>query len=682
MQLDTSSLESQISVYDFKNKKVMWGPLGETVFNRTYSRTKIDGTKETWPETVLRVVSGNLGLVDPSCIEQDEREKLIDLIFNFGFVPAGRHLSCSGVKDRQFLFNCHSSGWDFADPAAHFTFAFDQLMQGGGVGSNYSNRYLSTLPCIKKAVDLKITCRSSHPNINEFSKLLTNNTDNTELYYFVPDTREGWVEALEIILKAAYGYESVPYSSICIDVSDIRERGKPLVTSGGIACGPEPLVSMLHKFTSYLNMSVGHRLQSLQAMTLDHIVADCVIAGGKRRSSRMSVKSWKDMDIFHFLDCKANDGEHWSTNISVETDDEFEEAWKAKDERAVKIMNKIAAGKLSNGEPGIWNRSLSMQGEREPDKMFCPNPCGEIGLQMWENCNLGHINLQYFAEKPLRHAIEAFRLATRWLMRATFGDIPQERQREVVDKNRRIGVGILGYHGWLALNGIKYSESWKSDFVKEKLAQFRKTVDDEAVSYAAVINIPIPVKTTTVAPTGTIALLPGVAGAVQALIAKWFKRLVRYYNIDPELAIKKATGYPTYVDKDAKSTEIVEYWCEDPLVALLESRGLDANALIESQDEINLEDSLEVQSMVQSIYANNAIAYTINLPDTKLPTVEELCNQLMSRHSKLKGTTLYVDKSRVNSPIQRITKEQFDAYNGPKEVVQIEEECRNGCPTK
>lgn len=681
MQLENLHTDKH-TINPLRSRKVNWGPMGEAVFNRTYPRIKKDGTKETWADTVIRVVDGNINLVGRKFIEADEREKLIDLLFDFGIMPAGRHLSCSGVKGKQFLFNCHSAGWDPKDPAAHFTFTFDQLMQGGGVGSNYSNRYLSTLPNIITPIELAITCKDSHPNISEFQKYVTKNTDKTDLYFFVPDTREGWVEALEVILKVAYGYKGYDAAKIVIDVSDIRTRGMPLVSSGGIACGPEPLVSMLVEFVAQLNSAAGHRLMSLQAMTLDHIIASCVVAGGKRRSSRMSVKSWKDMDIFHFINCKSKDGDHWSTNISVETDNEFETAFNEGNERAVKIMNLISEGKLKNGEPGIWNRSLSMKGERDPEAMFCPNPCGEIGLQMWENCNLGHINLQYFAERPLRHALEAFRLITRWLIRATYGDIPQERQREIVDKNRRIGVGILGFHGWLALNGIRYSESWKSNFVADRLKRFRDTVDDEAISYSTLLGIPLPAKTTAIAPTGTTAMLPGVDPSVQAMIMKYGKRLVRYYNLDPELAKKKAEGYPTYPDKDAKNTEIVEYWFESALVSLVKSRGLDPDMLLESQDEISLEDSLEVQAMVQDIYANNSISYTINLAEDKLPSVPELSAAIMKRHGRLKGTTVFVDRSRVNAPFQKITKEQFEAYTGPKEVMQIEEVCIGGCPVK
>jgi ribonucleoside-triphosphate reductase len=665
-----------------EGKKINWGPIGEAVFNRTYPRRKIDGTLETWPETVKRVVRGNLALVPKDCIEHDEEAKLTHLLLNFGILPAGRHLSCSGIKGKQFLFNCHAAGWDPEDPAAHYTFAFDQLMQGGGVGSNYSNRYLYSLPKVKRKVNLSITCREDHPNISEFKDLLSNSSENGQLYFSVPDTREGWVEALELVLKVAYDYKGYEFTNLVVDVSDIRERGKPLVSSGGIACGPEPLVAMLKEFVLELNVNVGHHVGSLTAMKLDHIVASCVVAGGKRRSSRMSVKSWKDMDIFHFIACKDVDGDHWTTNISVETDEEFEAAYKAGDERAVLIMQKIAEGKIKNGEPGIWNISLAAKGEREPEKMFCPNPCGEIGLQMWENCNLGHVNLQYFAERPLKECVEAFRLMTRWLMRATFGDIPQDRQRDVVDENRRIGVGIVGYHGWLALNGIKYSQSWKSDFVKKRLLIFRQAVDNEAANYSRILDIPAPVKTTAIAPTGTIALLPGISASIQAIIAKWFKRLVRYFELDQELAKKKAEGYPTYKDRDAKSTEIVEFWCEDPLVSQVRARGLDPEELIESQDEISFEDSLEIQSMFQDLYANNAISYTINIPENKIPDVKVIMDEIMKRHHRLKGTTVFVDKTRLNAPFQRVTKEQFDSYTGPREIVQIEDECKTGCPVK
>ena len=88
-----------------------WGPLGQQVFNRTYSRPTAEGS-ESWQQTVSRVVEGNLDLVDAQHIEPLEATNLARHFENFSALPAGRHLWVSGVPGRQFLFNCHTAGWD------------------------------------------------------------------------------------------------------------------------------------------------------------------------------------------------------------------------------------------------------------------------------------------------------------------------------------------------------------------------------------------------------------------------------------------------------------------------------------------------------------------------------------------------------------------------------------------
>lgn len=694
MELRLESLEpasvSPTAEPSSMERQPVWGPIGEQVFKRTYARDiEALGRKETWAETVIRVVDGNLALVDASHIEPLEREKLVELLMSFSALPAGRHLSSSGVKGRQFLFNCHGAGWDKNEPDAHFTFSFDELMQGGGVGANYSNRYTEALPPFQRNIEVHVSCREDHPDFGLFSSLLSLPTTVTDPIGFdvdpllqfvqVPDTREGWVESVGHVLKAAWGI--TPYKRIVLDVSALRKKGTRLKTGGGVSPGPEPLVIMLSKLGKIVAKVEGKKLDTFLAMEIDHRIAECVVAGGKRRSSRMSVKSWKDDDIFRFIAYKSVEGDNWTTNISVEIDDDFIHAFEAGDDKAHKVLEAIVKGKCANGEPGIWNRTLSQQGEREPEEMYCPNPCGEIGLYMWENCNLGHINLQAFAGKPLHKAVEAFRLMSRWLIRATYGDIPQPRQRLIVDKNRRIGVGFFGFHGWLALSGIKYSDCWRDDYVQLALKKFRLAVDEEAVKYAEELGIPAPVKTTTVAPTGTVALLPGVTTGLQPIFAPWFKRRVRYADTDEQLAVEKAKGYTVYPDPDALNTEIVEYWCEDALVGIVRGRGLDPAELLESQDEIPFTDYLEVQALVQDVYANNAISFTINIPEAKMPNEAEMVMALSKVLYRLKGTTVFPDKSRKNAPYERLTHEEFDAYEGAKELSQVEDECKGGCPT-
>ena len=90
---------------------IQWGPLGEMVFNRTYSR-RVDDRHETWQETIKRVVKGNCSLLDED-FEPSEYEELMleDLFLRFQALPAGRHLWVGGVEGRQFSFNCHRTAY-------------------------------------------------------------------------------------------------------------------------------------------------------------------------------------------------------------------------------------------------------------------------------------------------------------------------------------------------------------------------------------------------------------------------------------------------------------------------------------------------------------------------------------------------------------------------------------------
>jgi hypothetical protein len=63
-----------------------------------------------------------------------------------------------------------------------------------------------------------------------------------------------------------------------------------------------------------------------------------------------------------------------------------------------------------------------------------------------------------------------------------------------------------------------------------------------------------------------------------------------------------------------------------------------------------------------------------------MPTEAEMELTLMKYHGQLKGTTIFPDKSRRNAPLERITKKQFEAWGGRKEITMVEVECKGGCP--
>ena len=650
-----------------------WGSLGKMVYERTYARIKPNGEKENWAETVTRVVNGNCSLVPSYNIEPNEQQELFNLIYNFKMIPGGRHLWSSGVPGRQFLFNCVSAGWDPNDFTYHFDFLFEQLMQGSGVGTNYSNRYISPQAKPKNVVQLHFVCDDNHPDFLENQSLFSSEySSNWTGSITIEDSREGWSSALkELLTRIVYTNNS----PLVFDVSSIRAKGMRIKGFGGISSGPRALILMLQGVHQFLMSKLNSNLSSVDFMMIDHLIAQCVIAGNVRRSARIAVKSWQDWDVTEFIECKKNTGEHWTSNISVEVDDEFFLAWKKKEHHARRVFDNVIDNMMANGEPGFWNISRNQDGEPEPDKVFSPNPCGEITLQEFENCNIGSVNLgaDWISQDEFDNA---FRLMSRFLIRATYGNITDSRQKEVVSRNRRIGVGIFGYQTWLVKQNIKFSESFHSSSVKKSLRRFYDIVRSASDDYAFRLRIPSPVKCTTVAPTGTTAMLCGETTGIQPIYTRYGVRRVRYASNDAQLL-----GFTDKIIEDdiySPNTKVVCLPYKDALTELAETIYGDAS-VVEQQDEIHLADMLEVQAMIQDCYADNAISFTANIKEDTV-TTKQMKAIMIQMLPKLKGTTIMIDASRPQMPFTRITKEEFEATNG--EIGQGEMECVNGCPIR
>jgi ribonucleoside-triphosphate reductase len=680
-----------------------FGPTGETVYERTYQRVKPNGDRETWLDTVTRVVDGNLSLVPEKHRKPGERERLIELMYDFKVLPAGRHLWASGVPGRQYLFNCHVSGWG-EKLSDHFEFTFMRLMEGGGVGANYSSRFLKPYGAPLRPLNVHVVCDPEHPDYAAMKAagLLSEGYSHEWGGAFpVEDSREGWAGALVDLLDT-YHRQDVKHDDRVYDVSRVRGAGEPLRTFGGTASGPRPFARMMLDIAQTMNSVTGGHLSPLGAMEIDHAIAECVVSGGNRRSARMAMVEWDDPEVFDFIRCKADTGKHWTTNISVVIDDRFVTAlngFKGWDQHsayapevlAARVHSAVVAGMLDNGEPGYWNISLSNAGE--PNEVIATNPCGEIALEPWENCNLGHVNLDAFAPKKstdepdLEGILEAHRLMTRFLVRATYGDVNDSKQRETLARNRRIGVGHFGVQGYLAKQGIRYSKAPSFFRFPFELRIMANEVKAAAAEFCHDLRIPVPVKTTTVAPTGTIAKMPGVTEGIHPIYARHFIRRVRFSLVDPVQAERVnaffAQGYNVETDvyDQSGNTVVVEFPTKEKLVEEVESLGLPAS-LVESADEISFADMLAFQAMYQKNFADNAVSFTVNVLPGQLDQgqAEETLKEFLG---VLKGTTVFPDLTRPQSPYERITAEEYEEAAAKSVDASYDEACASGaCPVK
>lgn len=682
---------------------------GRIVYERTYSRTKPNGEKETWDETVERVVDGNLALGDPRHELATERADLIRMITDFKILPAGRHLWASGVKGRQYLFNCWVAPWG-EQVTEHFSFTFLRLMEGGGVGANYSNRYLRRYEEVNGwdggayPYQVHIVCDPDHPDyekLRDAGVLSTEYVSDWDGCYEVADSREGWSDALVDLIETYYR----PARNVnrVFDVSRVRGEGERLKTFGGRASGPLPLAQMLHEVADVLNGCIGSRLDGISAMEIDHAIAKCVVSGGNRRSARMSIMRRDDEQVHQFLRAKQETGKHWTTNISVEVDDDFfeevarnlsgnlDDEITRRCELSGEVLHAVANGMLANGEPGIWNSSLSNVGE--PNPVISTNPCGEIALEESENCNLGHVNLAAFVD-PETGEVDtddmtlAHGLVTRFLMRATNGDVNDSRSRELLDRNRRIGVGHLGVASYLAMTGVRYADAPDASRFLTLLEYLANKVDHAARKYAHDLRIPVPVKTRTVAPTGTIAKLCGVSEGIHPIFAKYFIRRIRFSTVDPDqvatLQDYERRGYGVEDDQYASATKVVSLPTKDSLLDAVEKlHGAErAEQMVQSAADLSLTDMLRFQEMYQRHWADNAVSYTVNFDAGKYG-VEEVAAALTTYGPTLKGATLFPEMSMPQSPYERISAADYALYEMWSVGDGVDENCANGaCPIK
>jgi transcriptional regulator NrdR family protein len=244
-----------------------WGMLGYITYKRTYAR-KISNdenneTTEEFRDSILRVLDACQNQLNCN-FSNNELKKAYYYLKSLKGSVAGRFLWQLGTETvnklgTMSLQNCAYVSID--DPIRPFTWIFDVLMLGTGVGFSVQKEYISKLPPVLD-VDINI------------KRLDTKDAD-----FIVPDSREGWVYLLEKILETFfYKGKSFTYSTILI-----RSAGTKIKGFGGVASGPEDLVKGLKNIIDILKSKKGKQLSSIDVLDIVNIIATIVVAGNVRR---------------------------------------------------------------------------------------------------------------------------------------------------------------------------------------------------------------------------------------------------------------------------------------------------------------------------------------------------------------------------------------------------------------
>ena len=427
------------------------------------------------------------------------------------------------------------------------------------------------------------------------------------------DTREEWSavtwRAMSCLMTGG---------GIGIDYSRLRAAGKPLNRTGGKASGPIPLMYAINEIGRNV-MQGGSRRSAIYA-SLNHQHEDIPLF--------LKSKNWEDMFVgdTSLKQAKEKDFNFPApldmTNISVNYDD----VWLNKPNRHLDdVFLENCRQALRTAEPGFSFNFGTKQNET------LRNACTEVTSEDDSDvCNLGSVNIGEI------DTIEEFQsvvdLASKFLVCGTLrADLPYDKVKQVREKNRRLGLGLMGMHEWLLKR--KYGYEVVPELHKW-LEVYRDLSKHAADTHCDRLFISRPVAYRAIAPTGTIGILASTTTGLEPLFAVAYKR--RYLTNGTQWK------YEYVVDATAER--------------LIQKYGIEPDK-IETAYKLshNFEQRVKFQADVQD-YVDMAISSTINLPswgskENNEDRVEEFARILSEYAPRLRGFTCYPDGCRGGQPI-------------------------------
>ena len=611
--------DSFVSAY--AAQKPDFGPLGEVTYCRTYSRQKPDESYEQWHETIRRVVEGvytyqkwhckRLGLPWKDAKAQRSAQEMYGLFFGMKSLPPGRGLWMCGsdyVEQRgsASLVNCSYCTTarideDFAGP---FTFLMDMSMSGVGVGgdTNGAGKVFIQAPTMGSDV------------------------------HYVEDTREAWVEVVRRFLDSYVGKADFP---ICVDYSRIRPAGAPIRGFGGVSSGPAPLMKLIEGIEETLTPLIGKPITSTAIVDLFNKIGVCVVSGNVRRSAEVMLGDADDPEFLSIKDPEKFPDElqgwRWASNNSLIA-------------RVGMDYSKAAELTAKNGEPGYFWLDNARTHRRFADKpddsdsaASGANPCLEVQLESFELCNLGELF-------PSRHeTLDEFKRTIKfaYLYCKTITLVPthNEHTNAVVMRNRRIGLSMSGIQDAIAKLGRREFLRWCDEGYKylQRLDQI----------YSDWLCVPRSKRMTSVKPSGSVSLLPGVSPGIHYPHSKYYFRTIRIAKTSRLLPPLRDAGYRIEQDVCDASSMVVYF----PIKEKLFKR---------SKADVSIWEQVANAAALNRFWADNMVSITVTFKPEEETQIQPV---LEAFEDQLKSVSFLPlsDHGYAQAPYQTITEEEYEA---------------------
>lgn len=639
----------------YKHKSPNMTDFGSFVYLRTYSRfLEEEGRREQWWETVARSVEYNCSIKNTKgTVTREEAEKLFDNIFNLKQFLSGRTF-WTGNTDASKLypmsnFNC---AFVILDSFYAYEDIFYASMVGTGIGFRILKDDVNQLPKVR--TDIEVISKAYVPVERRLRKeytCLIYKGDVCEI--IIGDSKEGWVDALAMMLKVFWSPRYRKVKSIVVDYNNVRPYGEKLLTFGGTASGHESMLNMITKISKVLtagrDKSGYKKLKTIEAMDIANIIAENVVAGGVRRSAQICLFGAEDKEVLEAkkdLYIQSNSGD-WVLNeeighrrmsnnsvLYMETPTRDQIRWQLEQMRY-------------NGEPAFINYA---ELKRRRPSAEGVNPCGEILLGNKMMCNLTTVNLMSFVDESgvldIEGVLEAQRLSARAGYRMANIELELHEWDKQLKDSRLVGCSITGLQDML--NATSMTEEEEIELYKK----MRETVHNAVNEYANELGEVAPDCMTTIKPEGTLSSLPSCSSGVHYAESEYYIRRVRVSAADPLCKLSEYLNYPVFPevgsDKDNPHTKVVEFPCKAPMG----KRG-------KTKYNVTAVDQLENYKRTMKYYTDHNTSITVSVRDDEWADVE---NWLVDNWNYVVGISFLplVDAVYPLMPYEAISKEEYE----------------------
>jgi ribonucleoside-triphosphate reductase len=608
--------------------------LGEITFIRTYSRVKEDGTKERWHEVCKRVIEGMYSVQKNHAKEnrlpwndnkaQKSAQEAYERMFNLKWTPPGRGMWTFGTpmtmekKNSAALQNCamvSTRDIDRNDPGALFAWVMDALMLGIGVGFD------------------TVGAEKEYPIYAPTEPVST---------YEIPDTREGWVESVRLLLNSFLR----PNQNIQeFDYSVIRPLGAPIKGFGGVASGPQPLIDLHSRIRKVIGGRAGEKLDSRAITDIINLIGTCVVSGNVRRSATLALGAPGDQDFINLKNAEAfpernsfdpdNPGWAWMSNNSIAANVGMDY------ERYTDLI-------VDNGEPGfIWLDVARNYGRlKDPAdgkdyRVMGFNPCAEQPLESYELCTLVEVHLNRHETKE--DFLKTLKFAYLYGKTVTLLPTHWQQTNGIMQRNRRIGTSLTGIASFADERGLPTTREWMDEGY-EKIRHYDH-------KYSEWLCVRESIRVTTVKPSGSVSILSGATPGVHwAPGGEYFLRAIRFGDTDPMLHLFKAAGYKIEKDVVSANTQVVYFPVH--------------SGHPRSEKDVTLFEKIALAATAQKYWSDNGVSVTLSFD--KETESKHVAPALHMYEGQLKAVSFLPmgNHTYPQQPYTQITKDEYSQYLG------------------